>query len=364
MYITDIKARHNIVKKQLLVSFPLILFIFFSGFAQAPVEALTDKEITPLFASSETLPVRLRYSIKELRKETNDSTYLENSIAFQNPDGTWDSIPARIRARGNWRLKNCYFPPVKIKIKKKTAAGTLFEGNKELKLVLPCLLQKSGDDKVLCELLAYRIYENVSPYHFKSRRLAVELYEEKGKKVKVHQLEGFVIEDIKNVAKRFDGHVNKRKVHPLQQDNMTCLQNDFFQYMIGNTDYSVAYQHNEKLLFVNKSTLPVPYDFDMSGLVDASYAVVSQIGDQKLAIDDVKQRLYRGFKRDPALYEQVRQQYLSNKADIMALVDELESSFKIPAEFKRTRAYISAFFDVLQNEQTFRKEVLSRARVK
>lgn len=352
------------MKKQLFLSIPLILFIFFSGFAQAPVEAVTDKEVTPLFATSEALPVRLRYSIKQLRKETNDSTYLENSIAFQNPDGTWDSIPINIRARGNWRRKNCYFPPIKIKIKKKVAEGTLFEGNKKLKLVLPCLLQKSSDDKVLCELIAYRIYEHVSPYHYKTRRLAIELQEEKGKKIKTHQLEGFMIEDIKKVAKRHDGNVNKRKVHPLQQENVTCIQNDFFQYMIGNTDFSVAYQHNEKLLFVNKTTLPVPYDFDMSGLVDASYAVVSQIGDQKLAIEDVKQRLYRGFKRDPALYEQVRQQYLASKSDIMAEVDALESSFKIPAEFKRTRSYIQGFFDILQNEQTFGREILSKARVK
>ncbi len=45
--------------------------------------------------------------------------------------------------------------------------------------------------------------------------------------------------------------------------------------MIGNTDYSSAYRHNEKLLFVDGNIMPIPYDFDMSGLVDASYAVVS-----------------------------------------------------------------------------------------
>ena len=352
------------MKKQFLVSVPLVLFISSFGFSQAPAEVDASTKVAPLFASSETLPVRLRYSNKALRKETNDSTYLENSIAFQNPDGTWDSIPIRIRARGNFRRKNCYFPPVKFKIKKSASAGTLFEDTKELKLVLPCLLQSSGDDKVLCELMAYRIYEQVSPYHLKTRRLAIELREEKGKKIKVHNLEGFVIEDIPKVAKRFNGHVNKRKVHPLQQDNLTCIQNDFFQYMIGNTDYSVAYQHNEKLLFINGTTLPVPYDFDMSGLVDAPYAVVSQIGDQKLAIDDVKQRLYRGFKRDPALYEQVRQQYLSSKSDIMKQVEDLESSFKSANEFKRAHTYILGFFDVLQNEQNFRREILTQARIK
>ena len=352
------------MKNQFIRSFPLILFIFSSGLLVGQTEAGIDKEVTPLFTSTEPLNIRLSYSNKEMKNKTNDSTYLDNMMGYQKADGTWDSIAVRLRARGNYRRKNCYFPPVKVRIKKKAAAGTIFEGNKDLKMVLPCLLQKQGDDKVLCELLAYRIYELLSPYHYKTRRVTIQMAEQRGKKIREHELEGFLIEDIDLVAERHNGNVYKRKVHPLQQDHKTSIQNDYFQFMIGNTDYSSAYQHNEKILFVNKVSLPVPYDFDMSGLVDASYAVVSQIGDQKLSIESVTDRMFRGFKRDPATYEEVRREFIAKKDEVMATVDALESSFVHPNEFKRVRTYIQEFYTILQNDKSFQKEVMAQARIK
>ena len=36
--------------------------------------------------------------------------------------------------------------------------------------------------------------------------------------------------------------------------------------MIGNTDFSQAYSHNVKLLYIDEQMLPIPYDFDMAGL--------------------------------------------------------------------------------------------------
>ena len=44
-----------------------------------------------------------------------------------------------------------------------------------------------------------------------------------------------------------------------------------FSYMIGNTDWSMAYQHNTEMFFNGKINSS-PYDFDHSGLVNAYYA--------------------------------------------------------------------------------------------
>ena len=166
-------------------------------------------------------------------------------------DGSsWKTFEVNLRARGNFRSAKCYFPPIKMKIKKANREGTLFSENKTLKLVLPCLQQKEKNDNIIQELLGYKFYEVFSPYHFKTRELDIEFEEPKGKKTKVYQLKGFLIEDDKKVAKRFDGKVFERYTHPLAMDATTSVQNTFFQYMIGNTDFSVAYQHNGKLLFV------------------------------------------------------------------------------------------------------------------
>ena len=143
------------------------------------------------------------------------------------------------------------------------------------------------------------------------------------------------------MAKRNDGKRVKNKVHPLNQDDITSIQNDFFQFMIGNTDYSTTYQHNEKMIFIEgKNAIPVPYDFDMSGMVDASYAVVSQIPGEEVNITDVKQRLFRGFKRDDALFEQVRQQYLSQKDVFLNMIDGYAEDFINQRNFNDTREYI------------------------
>ena len=75
--------------------------------------------------------------------------------------------------------------------------------------------------------------------------LSILIFSEiRGKKTKVHQLKGILVEDDKNVAGRFNGKVLERSVHPLNQNDICSVQNDFFQYMIGNTDYSTTYQHN------------------------------------------------------------------------------------------------------------------------
>ena len=83
-------------------------------------------------------------------------------------------------------------------------AGTLFDGNKSLKLVLPCKIESENNDNILQEFIAYKIYENISPYHFKTRRVNVDFNEIRGKKTKF-SIKRFLIEDVKLVAKRHEG---------------------------------------------------------------------------------------------------------------------------------------------------------------
>ena len=135
------------------------------------------------------------------------------------------------------------------------------------------------------------------------------------------------IEDDKKIAKRFDGKVYDRFVHPLNQDNLTSVRNAFFQFMIGNTDFSQAYHHNVKLIYINNKMTPIPYDFDMSGFVDASYAVVSQIQGEKLDLTSVTERKYRGFERDANLFNQVRNEFIRNKPSMLAVLDMNKNYF-------------------------------------
>jgi hypothetical protein len=247
-----------------------------------------------------------------------------------------------------------------MKIKKSKAEGSLFEGNKNLKLVVPCLLQEEKNDNIVQEFIAYKLYEKISPYHFQTRMVDIEFLEIKRNKKIVHKLKGFLIEDDKRVADRFEGKSFERYIHPKAMDDMTSIKNSMFQFMIGNTDFSVAYQHNGKLLYIDKTIYPLPYDFDLCGLVDASYAIVNAT----LGINTVKDRKYRGFKRDESMVQEVRDQLLSKKAQFFQIIDNQKSRFELTSEFESTKSFLSGFFEILEDDSDFDKKVINNMRTK
>lgn len=351
--------------------YPLLYFLLFpllflneQVYAQNEAKIVESKPPSELFRTNETMPIKLSFSIKEIKKLTNDSTYINTSLGYLDKDGSQKEIEVQLRVRGFFRLNNCYFPPLKVKIKKSESKGTIFEGNKELKLVVQCSAKKGTNDYVIKEYLAYKLYESISKYHYKTRLVNVSLTEIKGSQEKSFEFMGFFVEDTKKVAKRDGGDVMKRQVHPMAQDPTESVHNAFFQYMIGNTDFSTYAQHNEKLLYVDKKIVPLPYDFDMSGLVNASYATISEAGETPLPISSVTERYYRGFKRDPEIIAQVRQEFLDKRFQILEIIDELEPLFENPKEFSYAKNYLMKFYKVMEDDGLYKKEITNRLRTK
>ena len=340
----------------------LCIFISSLSFCQKEVDTKTLGQVSDLFRTNTILPVQMSYSNRKLRKSTNDSTYININITYVAETDVLMTFPVEVRARGNFRREHCYFVPVKIKIKRDISKGTLFEGNKKLKLVLPCFKDKNANDDIIKEFLAYKLYETISPYHFNTRLLSLTLNEEKGKKTLEHKIKAFFIEDIEQLEERFGANEVKRNVHPLQQDALNSIRNAFFQFMIGNTDYSARHRHNQKILFVNGFSIPIPYDFDQSGLCNTSYSVVSQIGDSKLPIDEVTTRLYRGFKRPDADMQSVRNEFLDNKSKMIAIMENYKIYFKNPKKYEYAKDYILEFFNILQKSAIFKSKILDSAR--
>ena len=102
----------------------LPLFLFFGTFCISPISSQVDtiqsdfKKPAKLFRSQTVLPIKLSYSNKVLKNETNDSTYMKTNFSYMDKENSWDSLEIEIRARGNFRKNNCYFTPVKISIEK------------------------------------------------------------------------------------------------------------------------------------------------------------------------------------------------------------------------------------------------------
>ena len=340
--------RHNLLLLILVMALPSLIL------AQK-----SDKTI--LFSSDAPLDIRLRFNVKDVKKITVDTIYTASVMHFKSGD-KWDSIPVDIRARGNFRRANCYFPPLRIKIKKDAAKGTVFEGNRSLKLVLPCKSEKDGN-LVLREYVCYKMYEPVTKYIFNTRRAAIDFTDVSNKKKAHLPVVGFFIEDDDLVAKRHNSKVIETQMSPMRLQDTASVRHDYFQFMIANTDWSTAFMHNAKVIQVSDSKapyyVPLTYDFDMSGVVNAPYAQVNET----LGIASVTERLYRGFCRAPGVMDAVRKEYLANEGKIMGELKRHESLFE-PKEFTGMNNFVKDFFEILRSDTRFKTEVTDKCRTK
>ena len=73
-----------------------ILFICIS--IQSPAQEKEDK----LFKDNQPLDIALKVSIKEVKDKTGDTIYIGNQINYRNSKGTFDSVKAELKARGNF----------------------------------------------------------------------------------------------------------------------------------------------------------------------------------------------------------------------------------------------------------------------
>ena len=347
-----------------IIAFLCCCATWISGYTQHIDQKENPHEVSALFEDEKLLKISLNYSKKNILTYSNDSTYIKTNLSYQKEDGSLKSIDAEIRARGNYRRLNCYYLPLRLKINEDASQGTIFEGQKKLKIVLPCLNSSKSNDDVLKEFLAYKIYELVSPYHFDTKLLSIHLIGEKKSKNPNDDLMGIFVQDDKKTASVNDGNLIKRHIHPNNQDPMSSARNAMFQYMIGNTDYSITYQHNEKLFYIDDKIVPIPYDFDMSGMVNASYAVVSAINNKPLPITKVTDRLYRGFDRDDEILQNVRNEFLIHEQDIYLLMDRYQSYFRYPREFAECKSYIQSFYKIIKDDKKFENRILKNERTK
>ena len=323
----------------------------------SPIRAQNFFKYDSLFIDQKPLKIRLNYSNNYLNKNTNDSTLMKTKLFFIQENKNKE-IDVSVRARGNFRRKHCYFTPVKIKIKKRDASNTIFSDNRILKLVLPCKNDRDKNDNILKEFIAYKIYEIISPFYFKTRRLEINYTDQKRKNQKNFNLIGFFIEDDDKVAKRFDSKIIKRKISPLAMDDFNSVNLSFFNFLIGNTDFSSAHQHNGKLLFYEKKIIPIPYDFDLTGWVKPKYGsgITNRLG------YSFEERNYIGFKREKSIYSKVRNHYLTLKEKILKTVELYESEFEYKKSYYLMMNYLGEFYEILENDKLYNSLIVSKAK--
>jgi hypothetical protein len=322
--------------------------------AAVPLPAAAQR----LFRKTDPVPVTFTTDLRSLVRNRDSTKFVPfgSVMAYVDDEGKAATMPVTLRARGHFRRQsaNCDFPPLLLEFKKQDAEGTLFQGNTKLKITTTCRPRTAEYEQyILAEYALYRVYQVVSPAHFRTR-LARVTYKDSLARMADVTTWAFFIEDDKEVAKEYDQALEKRQgarfddLEP-QQLAITAL----FQYMIGNTDWSVGGLHNVALLRDSTITIStVAYDFDWSGAVNARYA----FPDKSLPIKRVVDRLYRGPCLSAAEWQPIFARFTAARPaidSIYASIPDLD-----PKRKATTLAYFEQFWKTIANPREAKRELI------
>jgi hypothetical protein len=244
-----------------------------------------------LFDADSVLSITLSGDMRSLLNDRKDAVqYHPVLLSYTDKEKGEISIRLKARTRGHFRrlAGNCTYPPLLLNFPKKQAQSSIFSNQAKLKLVCPC----SGEQYVIREYLVYKLFNLITPKSYRARLTRVILKDSVRKKET--SFYGMLLEQDEQMAERNHSVlIAKQQIRGENTDTASFLKMALFQYMIGNTDWSVPYFHNTVLIAKDSFSIPsvVPYDFDHSGLVDAPYARPAE----ELSLTSVRERRFRGY---------------------------------------------------------------------
>ena len=186
-------------------------------------------------------------------------------------------------------------------------------------MVVPCRPERTAYEQyVLVEYLIYKAYAVITDRGFRARLARVHFVDTGGGREGFTSY-AFLLEDDDALAARLSGTLTEMpegagvRADVLNPRQATVMS--IFQYLIGNTDWSDQALHNVKLIQGLGFLVPVPYDFDVSGIVNAPYAIPDPI----LGLENVRERLYRGWCYPQVDTASVLQTFVDRRAAVEAV---------------------------------------------
>jgi hypothetical protein len=313
----------------------------------APVDTTVLVKRSVLFDDERPVEISLVSNFRKLQNERKKGVFQDATVTLKLPDQESVTEGIQLAARGEFRRKECMMPSIMLDFK--NPAAPRLSNLKKVKLVGGCATTGYNEQLVFIEYLIYKMYNLFTDMSFKVRLAKLNFKDVNGK-IKPYSQYGFMIEDVDDLAKRnkcneIDGAQYLTEYTNREQMTLVAM----FQYMVGNTDWSVPHYHNIKLIRLREDTLSlpyvVPYDFDYTGLVNANYAIPHE----SLGIEAVTQRLYRGFPRTVDELEKTTEIFKVRKAAVYNLVRNF--SYIKDRERGIMLRYLDEFYDIIQTRR-------------
>ncbi len=335
--------------------------VFLAGAAFAPAAAET-----PLFSENSNVELVLEGPIGTVVRTMRRSTDPHPAAAIVNGQRYDIQLSARGLSRRTGGI--CTFPPLRLQFQREQVRGTFMRGQNRLKLVTRCRGGSRYEQLTVLEFLAYRLFNEITPMSFRVRP-AMVTYRDAGGRREETQF-NFLIEDVDDVAER-NGlvalDVLSNQVRSSELDPVAATRVGLFQFMIGNLDWDMVAGpagedccHNGKLMAATQETrtgvVPIPYDFDFSGFVDAPYALPPE----GIDVPNVRIRRYRGLCRHNEYVPDAIAHFTSRRDALYAVID---GESRLPEPRRRAaRRYIEDFFSVLDDPNRVQRELINRCR--
>jgi hypothetical protein len=315
----------------------------------------------PLFAASEPIHIVIQAPLATISRNREG----HDTIAGTLTDPSGQSLPISLALRGITRRTSdtCDFPPLRVDFTAPPPPASLFAGQKKLKLVTHCRNAASFQQYVLLEYAAYRMYNLLTPTSFRVRLANIDYRDANGRPI-ISRI-GYFLEDLSDVA-----HRNGLKVvHAGERIPVSYLsavdagRYALFEHLLANHDWSMRAGpvgkdccHNAELvgLAAPGATIPIPYDFDYSGYVNAPYATPPA----ELDINNVRQRVYRGYCIHNASVIAVAREMRALHPQIIGVLSQVPGLE--PATQQRAGAYLEKFFADIATDADVGSKVINR----
>lgn len=308
-----------------------------------------------LFDESYPMHITLTLDLKKYQREKYKGEYMPVNFLYQLNDSVQLEKSMRMKARGEFRRNHCNMAPFWLNVRTEDEQDEQFQDMKRIKIVTHCKGSKDYEEYVLKEYLCYRIYSIISPVSFRARLVRMT-YVDTGRNNKVTQGWAFMIEPEQMLADRMgalvvkNDHLPTTLMRPLDLDVLVM-----FQYMIGNTDFSVSGRHNIKILglpgYGNQGYTPVPYDFDYTGLVDSYYAEPGE----GLGISSVKERYFLGPCRGDGDYIPAIEHINDFKDEIFSQINEFE--YLDQKKKNEMTKYLNEYFSLAEKPELIERAI-------
>ncbi len=304
-----------------------------------------NPSIFDLMTYREVLDLTLEADFGLLKNDLHSDEYQKARLTFKDENGQVQSWGLKVKLRGAFRRMKCSdVPPLKLNFKKSELRAAGLAPFDDLKLVPQCVEQNAmGKELVLKEYLTYRLFNEITEYSFRVQLLRITYKDiSTGKKKKQW---AFLIEDTAQLCNR-TGTEKRGRVFNLPIDSFHQAQARtvaLFEYMIGNADWAYSTARNVKYLTKKGKTIPVPYDFDFSGLVDAPYSVPNS----NYGLTSVQDRIYLGFPESSDQMHSTIYYLVGKRAKLEALILKFRP-LRYEARLEMVN-YLNSFFEDPEN---------------